>query len=258
MARLSRLIIPGLPHHVALRGNNMQTIFSDAEDYEAFLQFLPSVLGQHKLVLHSYVLLPNELYMLVTPSDAKALGRLMQGLGRSYVRYFNHRHGRSGTLWEGRFRSTVVQPSPFVLGVMTFHDLLPVRQGLAVEPRDYAWSSHRHYIGMNNQRFLTAHPLFWALADTPFGREAAYQSVVEAGIGSTMTEQIQQSVLSGWVLGGDSFLQELSMRTGRRLQPSKPGRPRKQLQSAPEPVVDEELHSHLAKFLQNPYAQNKF
>ena len=227
MARLPRLIVPGLPHHVALRGNNSQTIFADTQDYEAFLQMLPTVLGQHTVALHSYVLLSNALYLLLTPPDTLALGKLMQGLGRSYVRYFNQCYARTGTLWEGRFRSTVVQPSPYVLGVMTFQDILPVRQGLAASAVDYAWSSHRHYVGQESRRFLTAHPLFWQLADTPFGREAAYKAVVDAGIGSTMTEQIQQSVMGGWVLGSDSFVQELGLKTSRRLEKRKAGRPRK-------------------------------
>lgn len=227
MARLTRLTIPGLPHHVALRGNNQQAIFHDAQDYQCLLALLPSLLVQYKVALHSYVLLPNAIYLLATPADATGLGKLMQGLGRSYVRYFNQRMGRTGTLWEGRYRSNVLQPEPYLLNVMCFHDLLPVSHALVLSAKDYEWSSHRHYVGQQTQRFLTMAPLFWKLADTPFGREAAYQAVVEAGIGQSMTGRIQQCLSGGWALGSESFIAQLTATIERRVQPGKPGRPRK-------------------------------
>lgn len=227
MARLTRLTIPGLPHHVALRGNNQQNIFQDAQDYHVLLALLPSLLVQYKIALHSYVLLPNAIYWLLTPSDALGLGKFMQGIGRSYVRYFNQRYSRSGTLWEGRYRSNVLQPEPYVLNVMCFHDLLPVSKSLVNAAKEYEWSSHGHYVGLQSQRLITVPPLFWKLADTPFGREAAYQAVVEAGIGQTMTAHIQQCLVGGWALGSDTFIAQLSSTIERRVQPGKAGRPRK-------------------------------
>ncbi|RMX08079.1 transposase [Corticibacter populi] len=228
MARLPRLTIPGMPHHVVLRGNNLQPIFLQPGDYQSFLDVLAEQLRQNSgLALHAYALLENRLHLLVTPADERSLSRFMQGLGRQYVRLFNQTHQRSGTLWEGRFRSGVLQPSPYVLGVMTYLDWLPVRDGLAQRPADYAWTSHRNFAGLEHSRFLTPHPLYWDLADTPFGREAAYRELVDAGIGSSMLEQIHRSAMGGWALGNERFLQELGEQTQRRLQPGKPGRPRK-------------------------------
>src|SRR5262249_38140625 len=134
------------------------------------------------VAVHAYVLMTNHVHLLATPSTPDGLPKMMQALGRSYVRHFNDTHHRSGTLWEGRYKSALIQSERYLLACMAYMDLNPVRAGMVVQPADYAWSSHQHYTGQRHDRLLAPHPLVWALGNTPFAREAAYKELVQAGI----------------------------------------------------------------------------
>ena len=151
---------------------------------------------------------------------------MMQAAGRRHVQYFNRRHARTGTLWEGRYRSTVLQPERYLLACMVYLDLNPVRAGLVQQPADYAWSSHAHWLGLRNDRWLTPHALYWALGNTPFAREAAYAALVQAGLGASVQTALTDSALSGWALGDTEFLAGLQQQTLRRVTRGMPGRPR--------------------------------
>lgn len=150
MARLPRLTLAGQAHHVIQRGNNRQAIFCDSSDRERFLQLLAESAPRFGIALHAYVLMPDHFHLLATPTAADGLPQFMQAVGRRYVRHFNDRHGRSGTLWEGRYRSTLIQAERYLLPCMVYIDLNPVRAGLAVEARVYAWSSCGHYAGLRH------------------------------------------------------------------------------------------------------------
>ena len=143
MARLSRLSLPGQVHHVLQQGNNRQPIFLDAEDRDTFLHTLAECARQHQVAVHAYVLLESRYHLLVTPASAQGVSMMVQALGRSYVRYFNRRHGRSGTLWEGRYRSCLVQHDLYLLSSMRYIELNPVRAGMVDHPGAYRWSSYR-------------------------------------------------------------------------------------------------------------------
>lgn len=225
MARLPRLSIPGYPHHIIQRGNNRQAIFLGPADYQRMLDLLDEHARQHGVAIHAYVLMADHFHLLVTPGDAEGLPRMMQALGRRYVRYFNDGHGRSGTLWEGRYRSTVIDAQDYLLPCMTYMDLNPVRTGLVAQARDYAWSSHGHYAGLRTDRMLTPHPLYWQLGNTPFAREAAYAQRIQDGIPARDQQALSDATLAGWALGGPHFLTELQKKTDRRLSKSRPGRP---------------------------------
>lgn len=225
MARLPRLTAPGFPHHVIQRGNNRQTIFADAADYEAMLDLLIEQSKKFQVAVHAYVLMGNHFHLLATPQTADGLPLMMQAVGRSYVRRFNNRHGRTGTLWEGRYRSTVVQSERYLLACMVYIDLNPVRAGLAAQPADYFWSSHAHALGLRTDRLVTPHALFWALGNTPFAREAAYAALVQAGIGGKERSALGQSVHTGWALGEPDFIAALQERTQRRVVKARAGRP---------------------------------
>ena len=134
MARLARLSLPGQVHHVLQQGNNQQPIFLDAQDRDAFLGSLADSARMHRVTIHAYVLLSASYHLLVTPATAEALSLMVQALGRSYVRYFNRRHARSGTLWEGRFRSSVLEAPVYLLPAMVGLDWAPVRAGLSAQP----------------------------------------------------------------------------------------------------------------------------
>ncbi len=225
MARLPRLTLPGFPHHVIQRGNNRQAIFLDRADFEAMLVLLDENARKFQVALHAYVLMDNHFHLLATPSTGDGLPQMMQSIGRSYVRYFNQRHGRTGTLWEGRYRSTVIQSERYLLACMVYIDLNPVRAGMAARAADYPWSSHGHWLGLRTDKLLTTHALYWALGNTPFAREAAYAALVQSGLGDKQIQSITQSALSGWALGEPDFVADLQKLTSRRVAKAKPGRP---------------------------------
>ncbi|MCW2603134.1 MAG: transposase [Pseudonocardiales bacterium] len=227
MARLPRLNLPGLPHHVVQRGNNGQPVFAGPTDYALLLAQLLEHSRSLKVALHAYVLLPNQLHLLATPGTADGLPKLMQAVGRRYVRYFNDTHGRTGSLWEGRYRSTVLQPERHLLHSMALIDSAPVQAGLAIAPRDYPWSSHGHYVGLRNDPLITPHPIFWTLGNTPFAREAAYAEMVHTGLGEVERARLADAVLRGWALGDETFVAALGKSTDRRLVKGTPGRPLK-------------------------------
>ena len=225
MARLPRLTAPGFPHHIIQRGNNRQAIFMDAADFEFMLNLLAEQSKKSQVAVHAYVLMGNHFHLLATPETTQGLPLMMQAVGRSYVRYFNHRHGRTGTLWEGRYRSTIVQSERYLLACMAYIDLNPVRAGLVGQPVDYPWSSHAHCLGLRTDRLITPHALFWALGNTPFAREAAYAALVQAGLGGRELEALTQSALTGWALGEADFIAALQARTERRVTKGRAGRP---------------------------------
>ncbi len=225
MARLPRLTIPGYPHHIIQRGNNRQAIFLEPADYQRMLELLEAHARQYGVAVHAYVLMADHFHLLATPGDGEGLSCLMQAVGRRYVRYFNDAHGRSGTLWEGRYRSTVIDAQDYLLPCMAYMDLNPVRSGLVGQARDYGWSSHGHYTGLRTDRMLTPHPLYWQLGNTPFAREVAYAQLVQDGLSMREQQSLLEATLAGWALGGPGFLAELQKKTDRRLSKSRPGRP---------------------------------
>ncbi|MBK6614355.1 transposase [Ottowia sp.] len=227
MSRLPRLTLPGYPHHIVQRGNNRQAIFGDEADYQRLLDELKAQAAAHQVAVHAYVLMTNHLHLLVTPETADGVPLMMQGLGRAYVRYFNRRHDRSGTLWEGRYRSTLIEAERHLLACMAYIDLNPVRAGLAADPADYPWSSHAHGVGLRGDPLVTPHPLYWALGNTPFARERAYADLVHAGLDAGQHTDLARAVHSGWALGGADFVRDLQRRAERRVVRAPRGRPPK-------------------------------
>jgi putative transposase len=225
MARLPRLSFAGLPHHIIQRGHNGQPIFLRPADYQFMLDLLFEYASKFDVAVHAYVLLPNHFHLLVTPHAASGLPQMLQALGRRYVRYFNDAQGRTGTLWDGRYRSTVLQPDLYALPCMAYMDLNPVRAGICATAAEYAWSSHGHYIGRRTDRLVIPHAQFWGLGNTPFAREAAYFDLIEAGVGTAQHQAMTDATLKGWALGDPTFLQELQKATPRRLSKGQAGRP---------------------------------
>ena len=229
MARLPRLTLPGYAHHVIQRGNNRLPIFATMADYRYLLDLLHENAKRFDVAIHAYVLMSNHFHLLATPQTDKSLPQMMQAVGRSYVRYFNDLQGRSGTLWEGRYRSTLIQADRYLLTCMAYIDLNPVRAGLVPEAKDYPWSSYGHYAGLRSDELVTPHALFWSLANTPFGREAAYAEMVRSGVKAEQQAALTRSALGGWALGEEHFVADLQSRTGRRVEKILAGRPVKKL-----------------------------
>lgn len=225
MARLPRLTLPGQPHYVVQRGNNLQAIFMDEQDYAHMKSLLREMGRRFAVDMHAFILLPNQMHLLITPSDVNGLSHFMQSVGRAYVRAFNNRHARSGTLWEGRYRATVLEPQAWMLPAMVVLESQAVAQGVAGRAVDYGWCSARHNAGAQTDGMLRFHPAYWGLGDTPFAREAAYALMLDRGPSEEVMEVVLQAALKGWVLGSESFVQSLQAHTGRRLQRQRAGRP---------------------------------
>lgn len=235
MARLPRLTVPGYPHHIIQRGNNRQAIFVTNEDYELLLSLVDEHARKQRVALHGYVLMSNHFHLLATPETEEGIPQMMQAVGRRYVRNFNLRHGRTGTLWEGRYKSTLIQAERYLLNCMAYMDLNPVRAGMVANPADYRWSSHAHYIGRRADKVVTPHPLYWELGNTPFSRDAAYAALIQHGVSEKDRQALTDSALRGWALGEPDYVADLQRRTARRVARSFAGRPpaKKALRSVP-------------------------
>ncbi|MFI4926448.1 MAG: REP-associated tyrosine transposase [Burkholderiales bacterium] len=225
MARLPRLTIPGYPHHIIQRGNNRQPIFSGTADYELLLSLIDEHARKQQVAVHAYVLMSNHFHLLATPETADGIPQMMQAVGRRYVRNYNLRQARTGTLWEGRYRSTLIQAERYLLACMVYMDLNPVRAGMVADPADYPWSSYLHYIGRRTDKLITPHPLFWELGNTPFARDVAYGALVRAGIREKDRLALTDATLRGWALGEPDYVADLQRRTERRVVMGQAGRP---------------------------------
>lgn len=225
MARLPRLLLAGYPLHIMVRGNNRQTVFLVDTDRQQYLDWLRDAAKQYQVAIHAYVLMPNHVHLLVTAEQVEGLSRMMQSVGRRYTQYFNQKVQRTGTLWEGRFKSCLIDAEHYLMRCTRYIELNPLRAGLTTNLEDYPWSSYRHHIGLTKQTWLTDHPLYWSLGNTPFERESTWRALLAEGLPEADAQQITASVLSGWALGQEKFLRDLTVRGTRRPSPLAKGRP---------------------------------
>ena len=227
MARLPRLVVPNQPHHILQSGIDGQSIFRDDADYAAFLGWLRDAAKQVQLAVHAYVLMPTHLHLLVSPSDDIGLGRTMQWVGRHYVPYFNGKYQRAGTLWQSRYKATVIDSSSYFLQCSRYIELNPVRSGLVLSAEAYPWSSYAHHAGLRSDPVIHDHPVFWALGNTPFEREAAYRALTEQGLSEGELAVLREATRRGWALGSEQFKLLLAKQANRRVSPARRGRPPK-------------------------------
>ncbi len=232
MARQPRLALPGYPHHVIQRGNNRQPIVLDETDRKMLHSLWLEESQRQKVAVNAYVLLDNHFHMLLTPPSDEAMSLMMQSVGRTYVRYFNNRHKRSGTLWEGRYKSSLLDSEAYLLTCMAYIDLNPVRAGVAESADAFNWSSYKHLIGQKIDKLVTPHALYWGLGNTPFAREAAYAEFVAGGLSESIQKDLTESALKGRVVGSPDFLKSLEKTTRRQILPQKAGRPFKKVPKA--------------------------
>lgn len=227
MARLTRLTVGGQGHLVLLRAHSGQRVFSDDADRSSFMSALQAACGAEGVALHAYSLLQDRVWLLCTPAGARALGRAIQALGRSFSTSLNRRHGRRGSVWDGRYRSAVIEGGGQLLQAMVFVEQAPVRAGLSSAPTATPWSSARHHVGSNSEWTLTDAPAYWSLGNTPFERCMAYRALLDEPQDDTRVDRITRAVLGGWALGSAAYLEALGQRTARPLAPKPRGRPRK-------------------------------
>lgn len=226
MARQQRFCPVGLPQHVVQRGNNRQVCFGSEEDLAAYASWLKEYAGKFSVSVHAWVFMTNHVHLLVTPNEADGVSLLMQSVGRRYVQYFNRTYGRSGTLWEGRFRSSVVQSETYLLQCYRYIELNPVRANMVDDPADYAWSSYRvNALGLRSE-LCTPHDEFLNLGRGEAERQQAYRELFKAHVGPEMAKAISQAVDKGMALGSERFKDELEALYAQRVRPGRPGRPR--------------------------------
>lgn len=216
MARLPRLVLAGHRHLLVLRALDGQPAFADAADRQAFIDALREALATERVQLHAYALLPGEVRLLATPPGPEPLSRLMQSVGRRYVRAYNQRRGRSGTLWDGRFRCAVVEPGANCLEAMVWID---------ASTDDPQASSAAHHTGARRDSLLVDPSEYWSLGNTPFEREGAYRARLGTGLSPARALEIRHAALGGWAVGSPNFLETVSTLAGRPARPRPRGRP---------------------------------
>ena len=230
MARLPRYVIPGQPQHIIQRGNNRQAIFAADEDYGFFRDALIDASVKHNLAIHAYVWMTNHIHLLATPGEEDSIGKVFQSVGRKYVQYFNFKYQRSGTLWEGRYRATVVDSERYLLAVMRYIELNPVRANMAAHPRDYTWSSYGRNAGGATGKdadWLVLHPEYRRLGRTVQEQQAAYRQLFKAAVSHDDLKAIRDCTHKGWALGSERFSKKMEAMGQRRAMSKGVGRPKK-------------------------------
>lgn len=227
MPRRPRLDLPGVAQHVIQRGNDRQPCFFVVDDYVRYRDDLRDIAAQEGCAIHAYVLMNNHVHLLMTPAAAGSVSRLMQALGRRYVRYVNDRHERTGTLWEGRFKSCLVGDERYLLQCYRYIELNPVRAAMVADPANYRWSSHRRNAFGRPDVLVTPHPAYAALGPDSRDRERAFRALVMQDVDADETEAIRLHLRRQYAYGPDSFRRAVETQLGRPLGPRKTGRPRK-------------------------------
>jgi putative transposase len=243
MARLPRLECPSYPHLIVQHALGGADLIAHPEDRQALWQAMLDAARAQEVAVHAYVVLPDRFHVLVTPAEQGGLGRFMQAVGRRFVAAYNRRHGRSGPLWAGRFRATVLDPAQYLLDAMVFIETQPWRLGLSEAPQavfEACPSSLAQHLNRRTDALVQDHALFWALGNTPFDREAAWRARLEQGLAASVVTSLTDSARKGWVLGDQRFIQSLSewrasqsatsavpVLPERRLVPARRGRPKR-------------------------------
>lgn len=227
MARLHRFVMPGQPQHVIVRGNNRSEIFCADADYLFYLEKLHQACEKHHCLLHAYVLMTNHLHLLITPQGEDSIGKAMQMLGRYYVQYYNYTYQRTGTLWEGRYKATLIDTETYLLTCMRYIELNPVRAVMVAHPSEYPWSSYRSNALGHPDELLTTHQEYMRLGKSEEERQAAYRQLFKHRISESSLEKIREATNKGWVLGNDRFKQRIQKQLERRVEPSAKGGDRK-------------------------------
>jgi len=225
MPRRARLRIAGAPLHIIQRGNNRGACFFADHDYRCYLQHLGELVARYECAIHAYVLMTNHVHLLLTPDQPEGASLLMKHLGQRYVQYVNRVYERSGTLWEGRFRSSIVQAEAYLLRCQRYIEMNPVRAGMVDSPGAYRWSSFGANALGRRDVLITPHPVFLALGSDSSNRRASYLELFRSEIASSELDEIRVSTNGGYALGSELFRQEIAVTLGRRAGPGRSGRP---------------------------------
>jgi putative transposase len=227
MPRKPRFFLKGVPCHIVQRGNNREPIFFEKEDYLSYLEWLEEALIRYDCELHAYVLMTNHVHLLITPNTKNGISLTMQYVGRHYVPYINHMYARSGTLWEGRFKASLIDSETYLLTCMRYIELNPVRADMVKNPGEYKWSSYKGNSTQQEDFLLSPHPKYQALGRTKAQRQYAYRELFRHHIEDEDLHKIQACWQSGTPLGNDRFRAKIEQRLKTKVGQATRGRPRK-------------------------------
>lgn len=227
MPRQPRYFIPHIPQHVIQRGVDRQPVFFQLDDYKLYLDSLGNAAERYECQIHAYVLMTNHTHLLVTPTGSRSLPLLMQAMGRSYVQALNKRYNRTGTLWEGRYKASLVQDEHYLLTCYKYIELNPVRAGLVSKPDDYPYSSFACNANGRDNPLLTAHAVYRSLAEEPNQRQAVYRNFFNDSIAPETLTTIRNTSNACLVLGNERFKDQIETMLGRSVRPGRCGRPKK-------------------------------
>mgnify|MGYP000439288526 CR=1 FL=1 len=226
MARLARICPSGIAQHIIQRGNNRQPCFASEHDFCNYAHWLKEYAAQFSVDIHAWVFMSNHVHLLATPHQADAISLMMQAIGRRYVRFFNKQYQRTGTLWEGRFKSCLIQSDRYLLQCYRYIELNPVRAAMVADPADYVWSSYQCNALGKTSDLCTPHPEYLALAKDDKQRLAVYRSLFQQRINKSLIEDISAATNKGLALGNQKFKQEIEALCNRRVTAKKAGRPK--------------------------------
>lgn len=227
MARQPRYNLPDVPQHVIQRGNNRQPVFFAEDDYQIYLDKLNAASVRHCCDIHAYVLMTNHVHLLMTPRKADGISKVLQSLGRTYVAYINRAYQRSGTLWEGRYRASLIDSERYLLACQRYIELNPVRAGMVMHPGEYRWSSFRANAHGETDLLTSKHEQYQTLGTNPQDRQRAYRELFQEQLDSVQLRSIRDALNQSQVLGSERFKNEIEQHLQRRIRPGKPGRPKK-------------------------------
>ena len=225
MARLPRISPTGIPVHVIQRGNNHQACFLSDEDHCAYAGWLKDYSQKYKVDIHAWVMMTNHVHLLCTPRQEGGISQMMQSLGRRYVQYFNFVYRRSGTLWEGRFKSCLVQAERYLLEFYRYIELNPVRAGMVSDPREYRWSSYQVNALGKVSELCIPHQEYLLLGEDLPSRQRNYRKLFTYHVEGKLLEEIRENAYKGMAVGNDRFKEEVEALTGRRVKSKRKGRP---------------------------------
>jgi putative transposase len=234
-------MLPNVPAHIIQRGNDRHVCFAADEDYARYLDWLKEFADKHGCSVHAYTLMTNHVHLLLTADSTEGIGQLMKALGQRYVQYFNRSYLRSGTLWEGRFRSCLLQDEAYLLACMRYVELNPVRADMEAHPGEYRWSSYRVNAQGETSTLVRPHALYDQLGPDLASRQAAYRELFRYQLDPGMVDEIRQATNGNVVLGNARFGDEVARLLGRRVTRGKAGRPRKAPEDAPRQLSQPNL-----------------
>ena len=219
MPRLPRYVLPGQPQHVIQRGNNRCPIFIAEEDYGCFRHYLKEACDRYHCHIHAYVFMTNHIHLLITPDSEVGISKVMQSVGRRYVQYFNACYKRTGTLWEGRFKATLIDAEDYLFTCSRYIELNPVRANMVNYPGEYPWSSYAANAHGKPDALVAHHDLYLSLGSNRIQRQESYRDLFKTQLDQTTLNDIRQSTQKGWVIGNDRFKDEIEGMLQRRTRP---------------------------------------